>query len=43
VVVDEMAEALAGVVQVLDATERSLREMTRTVRGLYRTRAGVGP
>ncbi len=43
VVVDEMAEALAGVVQVLDATGRSLREMTRTARGLFRARAGVGP
>jgi hypothetical protein len=43
VMVDEMAEALAGVVQVLDATERSLREMTRTARSLYRARAGVGP
>ncbi len=43
VVVDEMAEALAGVVQVLDATGRSLREMTRTARSLYRARAGVGP
>jgi len=43
VVVDEMSEALAGVVQVLDATGRSLREMTRTARGLYRARAGVGP
>jgi len=43
VVVDEMAEALAGVVQVLDSTGRSLGEMTRTARGLYRARAGVSP
>jgi len=43
VVVDEMSEALAGVVQVLDATGRSLRDMTRTARGLLRAQAGVGP
>lgn len=43
VVADEMAEALAGVVQVLDSTDRSLRDMTRTARGLFRARAGASP
>jgi len=43
VVVDEMAEALAGVVHVLDATDRSLRDMTGTARSLYRARAGASP
>ncbi len=43
VVADEMAEALAGVVQVLDGTDRSLRDMTGTARSLYRARVGASP